>query len=76
MPLEVGHLLCFLRCYIYVDIALLFKVMVDLERKEKGGEKKKESDSGGIRTHAFEKTAALMQRLRPLGHEIAYIHCQ
>ena len=27
-------------------------------------------DSGGIRTHAFEKTGALNQRLRPLGHAI------
>ena len=28
------------------------------------------SDSGGIRTHASEKTGALNQRLRPLGHAI------
>ena len=27
-------------------------------------------DSGGIRTHASEKTGALNQRLRPLGHAI------
>ena len=31
---------------------------------------KKHLDSGGIRTHAFEKTGALNQRLRPLGHAI------
>ena len=28
-------------------------------------------DSGGIRTHASEKTGALNQRLRPLGHAIS-----
>ena len=28
------------------------------------------NDFGGIRTHA-QKTAALTQRLRPLGHEVA-----
>ena len=42
------------------------------EKKEhptKWGEgEKKKVDSGGIRTHATEVTAALMQRLRPLGH--------
>ena len=32
--------------------------------------KTKIDDSGGIRTHAFEKTGALNQRLRPLGHAI------
>ena len=30
--------------------------------------KKKNFDSGGIRTHASEETGALIQRLRPLGH--------
>ena len=30
--------------------------------------KKKNSGSGGIRTHAIEMTGALNQRLRPLGH--------
>ena len=32
--------------------------------------KTKIDDSGGIRTHASEKTGALNQRLRPLGHAI------
>ena len=32
--------------------------------------KTKINDSGGIRTHASEKTGALNQRLRPLGHAI------
>ena len=31
-------------------------------------EKRKNSGSGGIRTHAIEMTGALNQRLRPLGH--------
>ena len=30
----------------------------------------KDTDSGGIRTHASEETGALNQRLRPLGHAI------
>ena len=33
----------------------------------------KNSDSGGIRTHASEETGALNQRLRPLGHAILLI---
>ena len=32
------------------------------------GKKRKNSGSGGIRTHAIEMTGALNQRLRPLGH--------
>ena len=33
---------------------------------------KKVSGSGGIRTHALERTGALNQRLRPLGHATLY----
>ena len=37
--------------------------------KKKGEREKKDIVFDGIRTHASEETAALMQRLRPLGHE-------
>ena len=44
--------------------------LVDCVLPNDFGSMEKTSDSGGIRTHAFEKTGALNQRLRPLGHAI------
>ena len=48
-----------------VDLVLVFTI-------EKIVKKKKDVDSGGIRTHAPEETGALNQRLRPLGHAILF----
>ena len=48
---------------------LFWNLRVPLKLKVKTKRKRKEkSDRSGIRTHASEDTAALTQRLRPLGH--------
>ena len=50
--------------HIHVDTKSFEKIH---QVEENGGAK---NDFGGIRTHA-QKTAALTQRLRPLGHEVS-----
>ena len=51
--------------HIHVDTKSFEKIH---QVEENGGAK---NDFGGIRTHA-QKTAALTQRLRPLGHEVCF----
>ena len=43
---------------------------IDADGQPPKTQKGKKDDFGGTRTHAPEETGALIQRLRPLGHEV------